>query len=399
MSRRTAVVLLAALLTTGLLTTVLLPGTSHAAPSASSIVDYIRKPGDQVVIVPNGVYSGGNVEAPHQQTGGRDRGWLVLQAQSQGGVTVDLAGAELNLGPNTSRVLFVGFKFINGSVRAYGHDIAFWYTDHTFPADVWSAQAPNPANPERGYYRAPRTVYVDKTSSHRVSFYGADVHDTGTAFMISGSRDLLLQGVHIKNLSDKGLDPHDVVHPDAIAGVAGNTRRLTVRDSWVQGRIVLEDGGGAGGSDGGPHRDVLFANSWVSNSPSVGFIFSSNRQTQPRGIFGRRVDVYSWGHHARADRIETIDGRRADQPNSQPNRINVVDEHVVNAPPPASMTSPPAAWRAAHPYRSWPQFLHLQHASAGSPVGFVVAGACGAVVLATILLVARRRRKRKSLPA
>jgi hypothetical protein len=321
-----------------------------------------------------------------------------LRAKSRGQVVIDLAGGALDLLPQTSRVMFVGFSFINGSVRAYGHDIAFWYTEHTFPATVWAAQAPNKDHPELGTYRAPRTVYVDKDTARDVSFYGSDVHDTGTGFMVSNSQHFLLEGVTIERLTDDGLDPNDVVHPDALAGVTGDVQGLTVRDSWIKGRIVFEDGAGEGGSTGGPVRDLSFQNTWVSNSPSAGFIFTADRANPPWGIFGTRVAVRSWNHKAGIDRLDQVNGQ-AVPANSHPGRINVVDQNVTTTAPPSGTQSPDAQWRAAHPYDSWVTlFGYTKPAPSGGGewLGIAAITAAALGLIAVVVIALRRRRVRQS---
>jgi hypothetical protein len=373
--------------------------SSAAASPTASIVDYIKMGGDRAVVVPNGTYRGGEVNAPHPQTSGPYKGWLVLQAKTRGKVVIDLSGGPLELSAGTSRVMFVGFSFINGSVRAYGHDIAFWYTEHTFPATVWAAQAPDKTHPELGTYRAPRTVYVDKDSAQDVSFYGSDVHDTGTAFMVSSSRDFLLDGVTVERLTDDGLDPNDVVHPDAIGGVAGDIRNLTVRDSWIKGRIVIEDGAGEGGSTGGPVKNMLFQNTWVSNSPSAGFIFTADRKQPPWGIFGTRVDVRSWDQKAGIDRLDQVNGK-AVPANSRPGRINVVDQNVATDAPPSGAIDPAAQWRAAHPYDSWAALFGFTArpssgggGGGGNWLGIAAITAAALAVIAVVIFVLRRRRR------
>ncbi|MCU1426577.1 MAG: hypothetical protein JWL83_577 [Actinomycetia bacterium] len=323
-----------------------------------NLTSYIKQSGDQIIQVPNGTYTAGTVSAPHAATSGAQHGWLVLKAQSPLGVVVDLAHAPLMLTSSTSRVLFVGFKFVNGSVYAYGSDLAFWYTDHSFPADVWSRQAPNPRYPEQGLYRAPRTVYTNATTSKRVSFFGVDAHDTATSFMISGSTDMTLQGTNIWNLSDLGLDPQDVVHVDAIGGVSGNTSGLTVRNSWIRGRIMIEDAAGHGGSVGGPFTNLLFADTWVSNSPSSGFTFTAAKQTSPRGVFGALSNVHSWGNNNGYARIDIVDGKQYHQSNVISSRVNVAESGVVAAAPPYGSISPSTQWRNAHPYDAWAYAIH-----------------------------------------
>src|SRR5690348_738568 len=54
--------------------------SGRAFAAEPSITDVISLPGDQVVTVPNGTYSGGTVVAPHPTTSGPYGGWLVLVA-------------------------------------------------------------------------------------------------------------------------------------------------------------------------------------------------------------------------------------------------------------------------------------------------------------------------------
>jgi hypothetical protein len=129
-----------------------------------------------------------------------------------------------------------------------------------------------------------------------------------------------------------------------------------VRESWVQGRIMLIDANGDK-TIGGPHRDFSFENDWVSDSPSGGFTFTSRKPAPPWGIFGRRVNVRSWGHNNGLDRLEIIDGKQIRAANTQPSRVNVVDRGISTSPPPAGASSPAAVWRAQHPYDSWSSYL------------------------------------------
>src|SRR3954466_3258683 len=110
------VVRLAAFVSAALLLAPMLWGSrpAHAATTPTSLTEFVGLPGDQVVVVPNGTYKGGGtVNAPHPATDGPYKGWLVLVAQSKGGVTIDMTTSNLTLGPTTNRGLFVGFKFLN----------------------------------------------------------------------------------------------------------------------------------------------------------------------------------------------------------------------------------------------------------------------------------------------
>jgi hypothetical protein len=324
---------------------------------------YTKLAGDQVVVLPNGTYTAGTVSAPHAATTGVDKGWLVLKANTPGGVVVDLSKAPLTLDSTTSRILFVGFKFVNGSVFAYGSNLAFWYTEHTFPATVWSEQAKDPSHPENGLYRAPRLVYTNNPSSHNVAFYGMDGHDTGTGFMVSGSRDTHIEGANLWNFTDGGLDPQDVIHPDAIGGTSGNFDGLSVSYTWIKGRVMLQDSPGNGGSTGGQVTNLNFSHDWMSNSPSAGIQFNSSRPTTPRGIFGQFNDVHIWAPKNGNARIDTVDGKSYYTANNVPSRINVTESKVVAAAPSTDAATlnadnPAQQWRAAHPYDAWMYAIH-----------------------------------------
>ncbi len=309
----------------------------------NDLADYVRLRGDQVVIVRDGWYTVGSaISAPHPTTTGPLEGWLVLQSQTKGGAVVDLSRTPLTLDGSTSHVLFVGFKFVNGPIYANGSDIAFWYTDHTFPANVWAAQG--------GRYSSADTVHAYAPSSTRIEFYGSDLHDTGDAIDVSNSEGTRLEGVKTWNLSDMGVDPKDRIHPDAIDGVSGNVTSLHVVDSWIKGRVILED---YNGSKGGPNTDIRFVDTWVSNSPSSGFIFTAAKPSSPRGLFGELVNVRSFSNKNGYGRIDIVDGRQYYSPNMNPSRVNITHSGYSTTPPGANDTNPADAWRAAHGYDDW----------------------------------------------
>jgi hypothetical protein len=332
------------------------PAAEAATPP--SIATLLGGRGDRVVTI-DGRYRGGTVRAPHPRTNGPYKGWLVVRAARRGSAVVDLSKGPLVLEAGTSRVAFLGIRFVNGSVDVRGSDVLFWYTDHSFPAEVWARQAPDPRYPERdGVYKAPRTLYLNSPTTKRVTFYGANIHNTGTGALISRSTSVKFVGVHMWDFSDQGLDPQDVLHPDAIGGAAGASTRLLVNKSHIEGRIMLTDAPKPYGSlsrdpgVGGPHRDLVFGNSWFRGSPSAGFVFTSRKPTAPRGIFGSRWRIRSFGHNG-LDRIEFIDGRKHFEPNRVPDRIHVGDEHVDRSTPPPGLRTPAGLWRDAHTYDKW----------------------------------------------
>jgi hypothetical protein len=390
---------------------------AHAGAGAAdveSIAGFTTGPGDRVVTVPDGTYAGGVVDTDRPETGGRYNGWLVVRAQNPGEVVVDLEGAALDVTKDASRIVFVGIRFVNGTVFVQGSDVTFWYTDHSFPADVWVEQAPDPGRPQRGYYRAPRAIDASGPDAERVSLYGVDVHDTGTALIASGSSDVLLSGTTIWNLSDGGDDPADVIHPDAIGLARGGSTRFRVRDSYVRGRVTVADAPGEL-EGGGPHEELRFQDSWFTESPSAGFIFTVRKPGEPRGISGERRRIRSWGHANGLDRVDHVDGERV-EPGSVPEAVDVRDYDVTTDPPPPGLDDPSTRWRRAHPYESWPEVLFgVRAPTTTSPTTAepsvpqgpeededarwpaYVAVAAGVAVAAAVLVTAwpdRRRRRR-----
>jgi hypothetical protein len=315
----------------------------HVVDLGNDLADYVRLPGDQVVVVRDGWYNVGNVvSAPHAATSGPLKGWLVLESQTRGGAVVDLSRTPLTLDGSTSHVLFVGFKFVNGPIFVNGSDIAFWYTDHSFPANVWAGQG--------GRYSSADTVHAYAPSTNRVEFYGSDLHDTGDAIDVSNSNATRLEGVKTWNLSDMGLDPKDRIHADAIDGVGGNIRSLRVVDSWIKGRVILED---YNGRTGGPNSDIRFVDTWVSNSPSAGFTFTAAKPSSPRGLFGELINVRTFSNKNGYGRIDIVDGRQYYSPNSNPGRVNITHSGYSTTPPAPGEQNPADAWRAAHGYDGW----------------------------------------------
>ena len=76
-------------------------GPSRRHDSVATWVSDIRRPGDEVVVVPDGKYTVGEIKAPHPETHGPLRGWLVLVAQTRGQVVVDLADVSFVLRAGT----------------------------------------------------------------------------------------------------------------------------------------------------------------------------------------------------------------------------------------------------------------------------------------------------------
>ena len=167
---------------------------------------YIRRPGDQMVVVPDGRYTVGDVTAPHPETHGPLRGWLVLVAQTRQQVVVDLADTSFVLHAGTSRVMFVGMRFINGTVSVRGaDDIVFWYTDHSFDPHVWRRQFDAAGGNEAALASILATRARRQSGSasaarspERISFFASDFHDVGDdAIFVTGQAGGTVTGVRV----------------------------------------------------------------------------------------------------------------------------------------------------------------------------------------------------------
>jgi hypothetical protein len=307
---------------------------------SSNIVDYLKLSGDRVVVVPDGVYTAGSVVASHPATGGPFGGWLVLQAETPGGVVVDMAKADLELLAGSSRVLFVGFRFANGLVSNAGTDIAYWYTDHQFDHRSWQAESPR-------VHRVPR-IFHTASGSQRVRVYGSDFHNgTATAvYLGSGSRQVVLQGIKIWDVYERVPDPDDILHVNTISG--NSLIDLTVRDTYVVGRNKFM-------ASKGNHTGLVIDNVWSTGAPGTGFQIIAMDGDSVQGV---RRNVRSWAHNgAGVDRLDIIDGQQQRDHNANPGRIYVLEQNNTTTPPPPGAIDPATAWRNANPYNSWPTFF------------------------------------------
>ena len=334
------------------------------APKYASIVDYVKMAGDQVVVVPNGTYVGGDVTAAHAATSGPLKGWLVLVAQTPGGAVVDLsypgkalsngltAKGDLFLRDGTTQVLFAGFTFVNGAVQVFGDDIRFWYTDHSFPATVWRAEPNWPAGDGSPMYHiAPRTVYL-RPGAARVELLGSTLHDTGTSLYVEGNTsDNRVAGLRIQRLSDgqqEGFDPYDVIHPDGIAMVVGGIRGFAVEDSDIDPGGYYKTTGVKAIDRYNSVERLDFRNVWVRNSFGGGLSFISNFG---RTVTGSMTGVRAWNNGF--DRNDMVDNVGRSIPNWYPSRIYLPVSSYVQSAPSTTEIDPATQWRSVHLFDTW----------------------------------------------
>jgi hypothetical protein len=318
-------------------------GVSHStmsepSPAALNLLSYITQPGDRVVTVPNGTYAGGSVTAPHPATSGQYGGWLILQAATKHGVTVT---GDLQLAAGTSRVLFVGFRFVNTRLFVGGEHIAFWYTDHVYPDASWYA-AGRPL---------PRQVFL-RNPGRAISLLGSDLHNgVASPINISGVHNVDISGVQVYDVNEPaGSDPADQSHLNVISLLGGATSDLVVSHSYFRGGRLNHQ------TDNGDVTGLTYEDVWYTGA--FGTAFQFNATNAHRIVDGVRRDVRSWGHVGKApqDRNDRVDGVTVPD-GSRPDRVDVVDERVVNSPPPAGTANPATRWRQQHPYGGWADYF------------------------------------------
>jgi hypothetical protein len=362
----------------GVVRTLEVSGAVTSTPSyGSDIRSYMQdqtsmvdRPGDQVIVVPNGTYTAGAIATNRANTTGKYKGWLVLVAQTPGQVIVDqsppgtaLAGGltangDLEFLNSSPRVLFVGFKFTNGTIRTATfptvagelNHLAFWYCEHTFPATVWAAEAGHPVNPgdpSTQYHDAPRCIDM-RYGTNNVWLYGCNLHDTGTAVLPrAGCSFLSFVGCKFANLNDGGsaLDPNDIVHCDALGFVGGNYHDVIITD------CDMNIGAGSGYNTGMLIQDVggraynfTVARVWLRNGGSLGGGLNLVSTVSANGIFGTMNGVHTF-NNGFFELSEQVDASTQYTPNWSPTRINFTGAGNTFGTVQAG-TDPATAWQA-----------------------------------------------------
>lgn len=287
----------------------------------TSITTYLKQSG--TVIVPDGVYSGGNGVFHHSTP-------LTLKPASPGGVILDLSGGMLNLWPGSSNVTFDGIIFRNGTVKLQGcTDITFHRTDHTFPPDEWYRQwvaaggghdvpmsqglaamkaMPNP-HPDC-LVTAGANWNGTWVECERVAVLGADVHDVCATGITVAGKSMHIAGTKVWNCSEimsNGLsadpgyggvevDPlegqHDAFHPDSVFAGGGLSDSLIEHSCFLQ-RIQW-------GAQVGAIYRAVFNDLWLAGSSTAGIVVDAINHTNSGAMtnirsfgnrYGVRVDI------------------------------------------------------------------------------------------------------------
>jgi hypothetical protein len=366
----------------------------QAAPK--SIVSYLERDEGGHVTVPDGEYRGGSVSTSRSD-------WLVLEAESPGGVVVDLSETGLELDHGTNKVVFVGFKFVNGMVRLAGvEDVSFWYCEFTFPPEEWFRQytlaggtAPVRSSERSGpsaemanpHPTAIRMRHGDDGERNlRVGVYGSDLHDLGDDGVFLGhAQSVRLEGLRIWDVDDKQrYDPgerfavsDDWFHNDSIQAVAP-TSEVVIADSWLGEKVQW-------GTSNGTIAGARFERLWIAGSRTFGQLSVLNGTGKILDTTQTEIRAFANGQNrgsyvAGQDRFRSdfVDGEQVAIWPAQHREKGVFEiraRQVVDTVPLGITTragvltdlgeiqdhrnNPANRWRAQHPYASWVDYLAL----------------------------------------
>jgi hypothetical protein len=299
--------------------------TTASSQSLSSLAAYANQSGDRVITIPNGTYNGGgSVTKAHAATSGPCKGWLVLKAQSEGQVVVNLNSGGFDLNSGASRIAFVGIKFIGNGIDFNSGNFLFYRTEHSADASHTSTEANL------------KDLFLNSTSANDIRFYGSIVRDACDGMAVAGARNVSFTGSIVRDMFDTD-GSGDACHSDHIDD-HGALTNFSLKDTWIRGRIQI---------DPHPPTNMIFDNVWVSNSVGGGM------QTQP-GTTGRLTNVRFFTNHGE-DVVGSQFGNLVLQ--------NVFCEDTISrctkAAPPASpeTTNPGTIWRSANDINGWERFL------------------------------------------
>lgn len=303
----------------------------------SDIAQYIQQNGDQVIEIPNGTYSGGGTVATnHNSTTGPCKGWLVLKAQTPGQVVVNLSGSGLSISSPASHIAFIGIKFINAGIHVTANNLLFIYTVHD--------GSPGQSSTDPSL----KDFYLNNSNVDNIKLYGADLYDSCDGLALSGSSNVTLTGTVVRDMYDPDGSAAGC-HADNIDN-HGKLTNFTIQDSWIKGRLQLEDG---------PFTNLSIVNTWVSNSRGGGMqIFgpqSGGQMSDVRFFANTGQDVVS-GDFDGLTRQNVFC-----EPRPRPGEIGnntTPGCPIANAPANQSTTNPATIWQQNHPIDNWASFLY-----------------------------------------
>lgn len=239
--------------------------------------DYMRQPGDQILVMANGNYDGANINvlnSVHAATGGVYNGWLIIQAQTQGQVTVDLSTTGMPLvwdGVNNGfthkqiRILFVGINFKFGMfVPEWVQYVRFYYCDWTVPINNWNTNQYVPAYTAKyGQPPAQGSTFDDSMGlanfvpsmtrqafTDTIEYYFCNMHNIGDHLMFLNScSNIKMQGCnawddfhHEINYFEAPLNS-DIFH----CGLLCQSSNITIHDCGIFFNFEADTNASGGG--------------------------------------------------------------------------------------------------------------------------------------------------------
>jgi hypothetical protein len=267
----------------------------------TSTLQMLSLPGDQVVTIKNGVYNGGFFDVTthpalaHPATAGPYGGFLILKAETQGGVTILPANSAVDTQSvftlnGAQRIIFVGFKTDGVVVNQFGTDsIYWWYGDHRYRG-IDHPLYPGGAN----YGYSPTTFILGNGPGGRGTdnrWYGCQFHDTeDDAIRMRQQTNPLWQGCTWTNIYHSQTNFN--YHSDCIQFTGGVTG-AQILDG------LMATGGGTGFMCGientNPQSiDVEMRRVWVHGSGSYGSQFFIRELVSNASIVATRERVHTW---------------------------------------------------------------------------------------------------------
>lgn len=284
--------------------------------------------GDQILTLPDGAYTTAQVNYLLSTTGNTNPntggsgiygGWLIIQAQHVGMVTVDLGPNGFNLGPSGGtqqayRILFAGIAFSNGDISLFkSHFLRFWYCSFQFTPNqfktqyiaaggTWGVFDQNVINRMVNPNCRGIGFVDDATTSPYNSFlgvYGCTFKTMANdAIYVQPGNFVDIQGnyfIDIFHHNNVLPNPNPALgalfHSDAVQSEWGTCLRI-VQNTFANGDLQIEN------NDSGHHASTITDN-WFGGSPNVIATIDEFRQGAGSfsGCFAGRNRGWSGGQY------------------------------------------------------------------------------------------------------
>jgi hypothetical protein len=329
-------------------------------PSGGSILPYLSAPGDQVIVVPNGTYTSGVLDAvtapgiKHPATSGDLGGYLVLRAETPGGVKITNVGSaalrtfEMR---NAERIVFLGFETEDVVTRHFGcRSVYWWYGESSYPVE---RHPDYPSNMALQGNTTPCAFICGYSNgdSRDLRWYGRDVHDCGDdGFRVTNAYDLLWQGCRWEHIAHHNKPASGAAFHNDCVQTMGNAS-LRVLDSYMRPLSAGENGSDAGCMfiiESGKRSITAEIRRLWHHGPGWGKPLQFHRRdTAEAGSTVNVVveDVHAWNHAPGSPIAKSGTG------------VTVTETNVQTTVP--TGIDPATAWRNAHPYDAWRDVLNL----------------------------------------